>query len=221
MSIPDETLMAFADGTLPVAEAERIAALLEADPSLAERVALLADGRRIAAGAFREVLDEAVPARLLAAATETPAVNDNRRRPWRLAALAAAAGLVLGAFLGTQLPAGAPPEAGLLPARVAAALDGSGARGVVVSGTHLAEGGVYCRRFALPEETGTLQGLACREPEGWRLRVAVARSAEGGTFQPAGADDPVIAEMLERLGAGPALDATAEGEARRRGWRVR
>ncbi|CAH0188118.1 hypothetical protein [Roseomonas sp. CECT 9278] len=223
MSIPDETLMAFADGSLPPAEVNRIAALLDADPALAERVALLADGRRIAAGAFRDVLDQPVPARLLAAATAPPAVNDNRRNPWRLAALAAAAGLLLGAFLGPRLPlpGGAAPEAGLLPARVATALDGAGGQGVVVAGTYLAEGGVYCRRFAIPDETGTVQGLACRDPEGWRLRVAVARSAEGGSFQPAGADDPVIAEMLERLGAGQALDANAEGAARARGWRVR
>jgi hypothetical protein len=221
MSIPDETLMAFADGTLPDAEAERIAAALDADPALAERVALLADGRRIAARAFRDVLDEPVPARLLAAATpaEAPA-NDNRRRGWRVAAMAAAAGLLLGAFLGTQLPGGAPEDAGLLPARVAAALDGPGGGGVTIAGTHLAEGGVYCRHFAMPDGTGTMQGLACRDPEGWRLRVAVARNAEGGSFQPASADDPVIAEVLERLGAGPVLDPAAEAEARRRGWRA-
>lgn len=225
MSIPDETLMAFADGTLPEAEADRIAAALDADPDLAERVALLADGRRIAAGAFREVLDEPVPARLLAAATTAAAmpVNDNRRRGWRMASLAAAAGLVLGAFLGPRLPlpGGAPVDAGLLPARVAAALDGAGGGGVAIAGTHLAEGDIYCRRFAMPDGTGAMQGVACREPEGWRLRVAVARNAEGGSFQPAGADDPVIAEVLERLGAGPMLDTAAVAEAQRRGWRAR
>jgi len=73
----------------------------------------------------------------------------------------------------------------------------------------------------MPDGTGAMQGVACREPEGWRLRVAVARSAEGGSFQPAGADDPVIAEVLERLGAGPMLDTAAVAEAQRRGWRAR
>lgn len=93
---------------------------------------------------------------------------------------------------------------------------------MTIAGTHLAEGGVYCRRFAMPEGAGTVQGLACREPAGWRLRLAVARNPEGRSFQPAGADDPVIAEVLERLGAGPALDAATEATeaaARRRGWR--
>jgi hypothetical protein len=223
MSIPDETLMAFADGTLPEAEVERIAAAIDADPALAERVALLADGRRIAARAFREVLDEPVPARLLAAASapSAAAANDNRRSPWRIAALAAAASLVVGAFLGTWVArdGAVPGDGGLLPARVAAVLDGGRPEGgVAVAGTHLVEGGLYCRRFAMPQGAGAVQGLACREPEGWRLRVAVARGG-GSTFQPASGEDPVIAEVLERLGAGPALDAIAEAEAQRRGWR--
>jgi anti-sigma factor RsiW len=230
MSIPDETLMAFADGTLPPAEAERVAAAVEADPALAERVALLADGRRIAAGAFRDVLDEPVPARLLAAAGAAPAApampraaNDNPRRGWRVTALAAAAGLLAGAFLGNWLPrsGGMPGPDGLLPARVAAALEGGQAAGVAVAGTHATEGGVYCRRFALQDGPGTVQGLACREPAGWRLRVAVARGAAGTGFQPASGEDPVIAEVLERLGAGPALDAAAEAQAQRQGWRPR
>jgi hypothetical protein len=228
MSIPDETLMAFADGTLPEAEVERIAAAMDADPALAERVALLADGRRIAAGAFRDVLAEPPPARLLAAASAPatalpPAArpaNDNRSA-WRVAAFAAAASLVVGAFLGTWLKNdGSTP--GLLPARVTTALDQARADGsVTVAGTHQTDGGIYCRRFAMPDATGTIQGLACREGDGWRLRVAVARNNAAGSFQPASGDDPVIAEVLERLGAGPALDATAEAEAQRRGWRSR
>jgi hypothetical protein len=222
VTIPDETLMAFADGTLPGAEVARIAAAIEADPALAERLALLAEGRRIAAGAFRDVLDEPLPARLLAAAGAPamggPPANDNRRGAWRIAAIAAAASLVAGAFLGTWLQGGAAP--GMLPARVAAALeDGRAAGGVSLAGTHLVEGGLYCRRFAMPDGAGTMQGLACREGEGWRLRVAVARSGGGGAFAPASGEDPVIAEVLERLGAGPALDAAAEREAQRRGWR--
>jgi hypothetical protein len=228
MSIPDETLMAFADGALAPAEAERVAAALEADPALAERVALLADGRRIAAGAFRDVLAEPVPARLLAAAgAAAPAVvvaapaNDNRARGWRITALAAAASLLVGAFLGTRLPLDTPaPGAPLLPPRLVAALDGASGPGVTVTATHLVEDGQYCRRFAMAEAEGALLGLACREPAGWRLRVAVSRGA-GGAFQPASGEDPVIAEVLERLGAGPALDAAAEAQARQRGWRAR
>lgn len=227
MSIPDDTLMAFADGTLPPAEAERVAAAVDADPALAERLALLAEGRRIAAGAFRDMLHEPVPARLLAAAGAAPAApappaaaNDNPRRGWRFAALAAAASLMVGAFLGSWVTGGAPGQDSLLPGRVVAALEGGRAEGVAVAGTHLVDGGLYCRRFVLAQGAGATQGLACREPEGWRLRVAVARSG-AGDFQPASGDDPVIAEVLERLGAGPALDRAAEAAAQARGWRGR
>lgn len=38
MTLPDETLMAFADGTLPAEAAARVAAAVAADPALAERV---------------------------------------------------------------------------------------------------------------------------------------------------------------------------------------
>jgi anti-sigma factor RsiW len=224
VTIPDETLMAFADGALPAAEMARIAAALEADPALAERVAALADGRRIAARAFAEVLHEPVPARLLAAAMAPAAVpvagNDNRRPAWRIAGLAAAAGVALGVFLGARFGApDGPVRPGLLAGGIAAALDGDAVAGIRVTGTHVAEGGLYCRRFVAEDGPGAMAGLACREPEGWRLRVAVARGPQRGAFQPAGAEDPVIAEVLERLGAGAPLDAAAEAEARRRGWR--
>ncbi len=228
-SIPDETLMAFVDGTLPAHEADRIAAAIDADPALAERAVLLAEGAHVAAGAFSDVLDEPLPARLLAAAggpivaalPAAPPVNDNRRGAWRIVAFAAAASLVVGAFLGTWLQ-GEGAALGMLPARVAAVLeDGRAAGGVSLAGTHLVDGGVYCRRFAMPDGAGTVQGLACREGQGWRLRVAVARSGAGGGFSPASGDDPVITDVLERLGAGPLLDAAAEAEAQRRGWRSR
>lgn len=229
MTIPDETLMSFADGTLPEEEALRVAAAIDADPALADRVALLAEGRDALRGAFRDVLEEAPPARLLAAAGAgvPPALaalpvagNDNRRPVWRLAVVAAAASLVVGAFLGTMLPRGEAPG-GMIAAPVLAALEGSasGAPGAVrVTGTHLAEGGLVCRAFVAPEAGGTMLGLACREPEGWRLRAAVAHRAGGGAFQPASGSDPLIAEVLERLGAGPALGAEEEAAARRRGW---
>lgn len=224
MSIPDETLMAFADGTLPPAEAERVAAAVEADPALAERVGQLAAGRAIAARAFRDVLEEPVPADLLAAAGAPPAPpaagNDNRRGGWRRIVAGVAAGLAAGVVLGALLPrpGGGPARPGLLPSQVAAALDGADGAGVALGAAHLAEGGFYCRQFTLQEAAGATLGLACREDDGWRLRIAVARS--GGGFQPASGEDPLIAEVLERLGAGPALDPAAEEAARRGGWRA-
>jgi hypothetical protein len=219
MTFTDETLMAFADGTLPEAEALRLAEALETDPALAERVALLAEGRDAARGAFAQVLDEPVPARLLAAAQGPVAGNDNAPRRWRGMGVAVAASLALGVFLGTLAPGGDAP--GMLAAPVRAALDGSatGALGAVrVTGTHVVEGGMVCRSFAAQEAQGAMLGLACREPDGWRLRVAVARGGASEAFQPASGGDPVIGEVLERLGAGPVLGTAEEAAAQRRGW---
>lgn len=220
MTFDDETLMAFADGKLPEEEALRVTEALAADDALAERVALLSEGRSAARGAFAQVLAEPVPPRLLAAATAPAAENDNAPRRWRGIGVAVAASLALGVFLGTLVPGG--PAPGMLPAPVRAALDGAATGalgGVRVTGTHVVEGGTICRSFAAPEAQGAMLGLACREADGWRLRVAVARGGTGGSFAPASGGDPVIAEVLERLGAGPALGAAEEAAAQRRGWR--
>ncbi len=66
MSIPDETLMAYADGTLAPEEATRVARGVAADPVLAERLGQLRAGGEAARGAFAGVLQEPVPDRLLA-----------------------------------------------------------------------------------------------------------------------------------------------------------
>lgn len=215
--IPDETLMAFADGTLPDEEALRVADAVEADPALAERVRLLAEGRRIAAGAFAAVLAEPVPARLIeAAAPPAPApANDNRWRGAGTGVMGVALGLAAGLLLAAILPA--PPAAPGLPPAVVAALDGRGGE-VRVAGTWRVEGGAYCRGFEAVEPGGALRGLACREDGAWRLRIAVGGGA-GGLFRPASGEDPLIGEMLERLGAGPALSEAEAAEAARRGWR--
>jgi len=220
VSFTDETLMAFADGALPEEEALRVAAAIEDDAALADRVLLLQEGRDALRGAFAATLAEPVPARLIIAATRPGAGNDNLpRRGFGRGYGAAAAALLIGLALGTALPGGEKP--GMLPARVIAALDAAapgGLGGVQVMASHATEGGTICRSFAASAPDGALLGLACREPEGWRLRAAVARRPSGGDFRPASGTDPVIADVLERLGGGPALDAAEEAAAARRGW---
>jgi hypothetical protein len=217
MSVTDETLLLFVDGLLPEAEAEAIAAALEADPALADRAALLAEGRDAARGAFADTLSEPLPARLVAAAMAPAAGNDNRAG-WRRTGLGLLAGAAAGFALALALPRG--EGDGMLTPRILAALESRGGTvggGVVVAGTHTTEAGTICRAFTVAERAGGMAGLACREEEGWRLRAAVAR-AGGGGYQPASGIDPLIGEVLERLGAGPALPADQEDAARRRGW---
>jgi anti-sigma factor RsiW len=220
MSVTDETLLLFVDGLLPEAEAEAIAAALESDPDLAERAALLTDGRDAARRAFADALAEPVPARLIAAATAPPAENDNRPA-WRRGGIGMLAGLAAGFALAFALPRG--EGDGMLTPRILAALESRGGTvggGVTVVATHVTEAGTVCRAFSVEERAGGVAGLACREEEGWRLRAAVARTGGGG-YQPASGVDPVIGEVLERLGAGPALSAEEEAVARRRGWAPR
>lgn len=60
----DETLMAFADGELDDATMAKVAAAIDRDPALAERVALFAGTRRISRDAFAPLLQTPVPVAL-------------------------------------------------------------------------------------------------------------------------------------------------------------
>ena len=86
----EEDLLRYVDGTLPPAEAAAIATAAATDPQLAVRLEADRANNAAIAAAFAPVLDEPLPARLLAAA-RPPA-----RRPWR-AAVAAAVLLAVGA----------------------------------------------------------------------------------------------------------------------------
>jgi hypothetical protein len=92
MSVPDELLMAYADGELSGAEraAERaqVEAAMRADPEIARKVEKHRAMRRRMNATFDRVLDEPVPDRLIAAVRKTPAgkVTDiNRMRAKRVA----------------------------------------------------------------------------------------------------------------------------------------
>lgn len=93
----DATLMAYADGQLPAAEAAAVAAAVAADAGLASRVAAL----RAQNAALHEALDpwlaEPIPERLLAAAA--PPASPSLWQAWR-PFLAVAATLVLGLSVG-------------------------------------------------------------------------------------------------------------------------
>lgn len=244
MRIDDETLMAHGDGALSGEEAARIAAAVASDPALAERLAQIRAGGEAARGAFAEVLAEPVPPRLLAAIAgpapapplrlvagggATPVRAAPPRRRWGQG-MAVAASLLLGLVGGWALRGTGEEEAGwrLGPALVAAletAPSGGGRPdGVRVLASHPMAGGGICRVFAAPGgQGGDLQGLACRAPQGgWDLRALVARAAPAaGGYAPASAEDPLIAEMLERLGAGAALTEAEERAAIGRGWPAR
>ena len=245
-SVSDEVLTAYADGELDADEAARVRAAVAADPALARRLAALREAREVARAAYADVargerildalLREPVPAALiasvLAADASVPpprrAANANVRR---IAAIAASVALVVGGVLGALL---APS-----PTRMAHPLDPLGpatpmlarALDAAASGQEVAfMGGVIrllasyptdrgpCRSFAVESAT-PVTALACREGDVWRTRIAVARPITPDGFVPASGEDPLLRELLDRVGAGAPLDGEAEREAIARGWR--
>ena len=79
MSIPDEKLMAYADGELDAVERAQVEAAIDADPSLARRVEKHRALRSKVSSAYASVLDEPVPERLLNAVRGAPAAPRDDR----------------------------------------------------------------------------------------------------------------------------------------------
>jgi anti-sigma factor RsiW len=82
VSIPDERLMAYADGELDAdehaAERAEIEAAMKADPAVARRVEQHRALRTRVSGSYNTVLDEPVPDRLLAAVRNAPTEENAR-----------------------------------------------------------------------------------------------------------------------------------------------
>lgn len=156
--VPDELLMAFADGVLEPAEAARIEAILKDRPDLQHKVGKFRQTGVALQRAFDEVLDAPVPEQLLAAIRQTPAERDNvvplqrdravsvRRSgssgastfPWRPIAMAASVSLVVGALAAWYVK----PAPGAGAATIVAQGSVRQALETGISGTALAVGAV-------------------------------------------------------------------------------
>jgi len=225
----DERLEAYVDGELRGPELAAFEAAMAADPHLAREVARRrAVSARISA-AYRPVIDEPVPAHLIALAS---AANDpGRSRPGVRHWAAMAACLVLGVTIGRTIW----PESGALAARdgvlvargglenaltTQLASDHSAARQLVKVGVSFRTAeGAYCRTFQSPRDR--LAGLACHENGRWVAHTITAlASAPAPAYRMAASDTPPeVLAAVDALIAGPALDAAGERAARDRGWR--
>lgn len=228
MTVTPEEIAAFADGELDPQRQAEVAAALAADPALADRVRVHRALRRRLAAHFAPILDAPLPGQLTSSLRTSAEVVDLttarqrragprliRRWGW-LAAPALAASVAVAVFL----PGG--NDAAYLGGDMAAALD----RQLVAEQSREAttqvllsfrdETGTYCRAFTAP----TQSGIACREPDGWRLRVgAPGGRSQGGEYRMAGSNTAALLEEAQAMAAGPALDAGQEAAARARGWR--
>jgi hypothetical protein len=84
-----------------------------------------------------------------------------------------------------------------------------------------AKTGDYCRTFSLAG-THSGSGLACREGDGWKIKVLAQSppaAANSSNFRPAAsADSPAVRAAVEESIDGEPLDRAGEIAARRQGW---
>lgn len=245
--ISDETLYAFIDGTLSKRESNRIAALIDADPSLARRVenqrALIDAARH----SFEEDLRQPVPDSWVAMidAKMLPATSNNvkslavrrlRRKSgwhnWHLGA-AAAASLVVGLYIGdirSPDPLLQEQDGIMLASAGLADALGTGRSGVPVqlaSGPSVdvqmsvrSSSGEYCREAIVsrPGSTADTNVLACRDDSGWRI-VGIAQTPPRQMgYETASVRQP-LDDLVSSVG-GRVLDAQGEQAAIAADWRL-
>ncbi|WP_421788580.1 anti-sigma factor family protein [Hyphobacterium sp.] len=230
MSWRDEDIMAYVDGEMPADVQARFEADLAGDEDLAARTERQ---RRIAnrvRSHYAPIAHRAPPDRLTAllAQEAPPAGLLAQIRAWLTGpvaapGLAAFASLALGIFVGAQFFAAGPGISGENPraeARLASALDAAaGNADWQVPVTFRDTEGDYCRAFAAAE--GDARGLACRDNEGWQVRLLLtAPAGETGGYQLASSALPpaLLAEIDARMEGDP-LDAESVAQAAAADWR--
>lgn len=145
------------------------------------------------------------------------ATGKSRHYAGWFAVTAMASGLVLGVLLAASFGIGSDIRTGggLLFAQgsLARALsdETSGSHGIGPS--FWSKDGYFCRAFDTGKgDVPGLDGIACRERTGWRIRIVTG--APGAAVMPA-----VVQSTIDNLIVGSPLDAAAERQARRQGWR--
>lgn len=134
-----------------------------------------------------------------------------------LAVSAMASGLLLGLLLAASFGIGSDIRAGngflFAQGALANSLSNemSGSHGIGPS--FWSKDGYFCRAFDTRNGAHPgLDGIACREGTGWQIRVVTTSAGQGN--MPAS-----VRGVMDDLIVGSPLDATAERQARRQGWR--
>lgn len=244
MKLPEETLMAYADGELDADTRNAVEAAMATDPQVAAEIARHRALRAKLNAAFDGAIHEPVPDRLIAAARTAPAgpgaqvsdigaARDARKplpqRKWSWPEWGAiAASLLVGVIVSrVALDAGsadsiiAKNDGMVAGGALASALNsqpaGTAGSKVQIVASFRAKSGEYCRAFAID----ALAGMACRGSDDWRVRALAQReSAAAGDYRMAATALPApIAQAVAATMAGEALDADEEAAARARDWK--
>lgn len=234
MTITDEMLMAYVDGELDADMAAAVQAAAAADAEVAARLArhrLLAGA---VSGAFADVAEEPVPERLTALLVGSKVVSLDAARARRVTPAwgrwgTIAAGVAAGLVVGLTLPRGEAPlvggdmrAKGQLASALESQLASAPAEGALVKVglSFRTQDQRYCRTFTVTRGDGPA-GLACRDGDGWTVRMAVAREAgPAGEYRTAASDTPAaVLEAAQAIMAGEPLDGAGEAAAKAKGWR--
>lgn len=245
MTFDDQTLDAYVDGELDPATRALVEAAARTDADLATRLKAQEDLKALLRGHYDPIAQEPLPDRLmetirngaliaaevvsLAARRRPAAAPAAKSAPFRLPAwVGLAACLVVGLAVGRLAqpsPGGLDGDGRMLVATgsLARALDrqtAADASGPIRIGLSFRDKeGTYCRTFQ-PNGREGLAGLACRDADAWRLRVASPMTAQAATYRTAGAEFPaaVLAATDDMINGAP-LDKNQEEMARASGWR--
>ncbi|MBB6427341.1 anti-sigma factor [Sphingopyxis sp. JAI128] len=230
MSFDPATVAAFVDGELDDLTARRIERDAVSDPALAAEIARHHALKAELAAHYAPIVAEPVPERLRAlliprAAVDTSLAARREAKRMRFGPVhwgAIAASLVFGLTLGLQpwMPAASVGEAnGTIVAAgpLARALDMQLAS-TQPSNTPIRIGlsfkdsaGRYCRSF----ESRSLNGIGCRDGDGWYLERTMA--GQSGTVYRQAASGELAAAAAAMMKGEP-LDAISEKAARDTGW---
>ena len=242
MSLPDEKLMAYADGEADAETRLLVEAAMRSDPRIAQRVTQYQNLRATIHDAYAADLNAPVPDALLRAARgvavdsikRTARQKKRQREHWARRApvwTALAASLVLGIGLGITAgrysSSGPSVTAGLvaggeladaLTTQLASTQTAAAKTRIGVS--FIATNGAYCRTFALTEKSAS--GLACRNGKIWEVQVLTSSpervSAAVGFQQAESSIAPaILGAVADRINGEP-LDAASEMAARDANW---
>jgi len=246
-SSDDDALSALIDGTLRPDQHAALRARLEREPALAARLAAMELANHAVRAAYRDVVDEPLPQRVLdllrapqAHAGKVVDLEARKRRralpAWFPQAAAAGIALAVGLWLGFglgQRSSDAPTASALVA--TGAVPSGSplydllesvpsGERRVLDAAataearlTFRAIDGDWCRELMATSAGQNSVVLACRRDDGWRLELVGVAAAGGELYRPAGADSP-FQEAVDALIDGEPLESDAERALLTTGW---
>ena len=236
-----EILMAYADGQLDSAQRREVEILLIGNPEAQDMVARFRRSTEILDAGLENVLQQPVPKRLLDTVQRSPAEvytmrprsHWHARSTWPGLAAAASILMVVGVTTGVLMFQGendAVTTVSVDPLQQALEDNHSGSPWVADTvtqitpmATFLAADGRACREFERVGDTRTL-GIACRDSQGqWVAEIELQQGllsdvAEDGSYLPASGGTDPISNVLDRLGAGPALTVEEESRLLESGW---